>query len=258
MGSESDHLLATGPGGGRLERAVDLAIRIGRAWRALTRERRYAAGAAVALFLTLFLPWYQDTLASSHQGQHRVSAVSQTVSVSGWGAFSFVEAAVLIIAVAILALLFQRAEGRAFHLPGGDGSVIAAAGGWACFLIIWRIFDHSGSSTQGLYVLSTGVDWGIFLALFVAAGLSYAGVRIRSARQPEPPLPTEGYAVFDGNWREPTKAERAATPRAPAPSPGPDPRRRSSWRPSEPPEWRDTERPTGWLTAPPKWSQHEE
>ena len=46
---------------------------------------------------------------------------------------------VLALAAGVLVLLFRRAEGRAFHLPGGDGAVITAAGLWACVLVIWRM-----------------------------------------------------------------------------------------------------------------------
>src|SRR5262249_58447754 len=84
-------------------------------------------------------------------------------------------------------LLFQRAEGRAFHLPGGDGGVITAAGGWACLLIVWRIFDKPSVSVQGVGTQVSGIEWGIFVALAVAGVLTYAGVRIRRAHQPEPP-----------------------------------------------------------------------
>ena len=44
------------------------------------------------------------------------------------GDFSFVEAGVLLLAGGVLALLFARAEGMRFHLPFGDGTVIAGAG----------------------------------------------------------------------------------------------------------------------------------
>ena len=36
--------------------------RVARAWRGLPPERRLAAGAALGLFVTLFLPWYQETV----------------------------------------------------------------------------------------------------------------------------------------------------------------------------------------------------
>ncbi|MGO9754519.1 MAG: hypothetical protein ACLP8S_16955 [Solirubrobacteraceae bacterium] len=170
-----------------------------RAWRQLGPEQRLAAVAAFGLFLTLFLPWYQETVIATTTAKAR-NLVSASESLTGWGAFSFVEAAVLLVALSVLVLLFGRAEGRAFHLPGGDGSVITAAGAWTCILVIWRIFDKQGTSTTRVYATTSGIDWGIFVALGVAGLLTYAGTRIRASHRPEPPLPGEDGAVFDGQW----------------------------------------------------------
>jgi hypothetical protein len=189
-----------------------------RAWRALPHESRLAAFASVALFVTLFLPWYQVTLIAS--GKTKLESASATIT--GWGAFSFVEAAVLLVAAGVLILLFQRADGRAFHLPGGDGGVIAAAGVWTCVLIVWRIFDKQGATTNGPSATTSGVEWGIFIALAAAAFLAYSGSRIRAAHRPEPPLP--------GEDRAPAGSSAAATVARP-PRRGPDapepPRRRA-------------------------------
>jgi hypothetical protein len=94
--------------------------------------------------------------------------------VSTFGPFSFVEAALLLVAGGVLLLLRQRAEGREFHLPFGDGTVILAAGCWAAFLIVVRLFDRPLG--QGL------------LALACAAILILAGIRER-ARRPADDLP---------------------------------------------------------------------
>jgi hypothetical protein len=161
--------------------------RVVRAWRRLSAERRLAALAATCLFLTLFLPWYQETVI---EGCRR-SLCSTGASLTGWAAFSFVEAAVLLVAAGVLVLLFTRAEGRAFHLPGGDGGVITVAGIWTCVLIVWRVFDKEGTSPRGQLATTAGIEWGIFVALGVAALLAYSGSRIRRARDPEPPLPGE-------------------------------------------------------------------
>ena len=155
------------------------------AWRGLPPERRLAAGAALALFVTLFLPWYQETVIASGL----IKLQSSSASLTGWGAFSFVEAAVLLVAAGVLFLLFMRAEGNAFHVPGGDGGVITAAGIWTCLLIVWRMFDKEGTTGHGQYATTWGIEWGIFVALAVAAVLTYAGTRIRHAHEPEPPLP---------------------------------------------------------------------
>jgi len=188
-----------------------LARRVARAWRVLTPERRLAAVAAGGLFISLFLNWYQETVIAGARGSAALRSAS--VSLTGWQAFSFVEAAVLLVAVGVLALLFLRAEGRAFHVPGGDGGVITAAGLWTCLLIVWRIFDKEGTTGHVQYATASGVDWGIFVALGLAGLLTYAGSRVRRAADPEPPLPGD-----DGAWAQPRPRAR---PRA---RPRPDPR----------------------------------
>jgi hypothetical protein len=250
--------------------------RVLRVWRVLPHERRLAAFASLGLFVTLFLPWYQETvIVPGSKG-----AASANTSVTGWAAFSFVEAAVLLVAAAVLTLLFQRAEGRAFHLPGGDGWVITAAGGWACVLVIWRIFDKQTASVHGPGVSISGIEWGIFVALAGAAFLTYAGSRIRAAHQPEPPLPGDELAGVPGADRDvavsrPRSARRPAPVRAPMPVPEDgDPVRRAApdWGPTASDELAGPaassraaggregpsaarpffERPPGWLTARPE------
>jgi uncharacterized membrane protein len=161
--------------------------RVHRAWNRLTPERRLAAIAAIGLFVSLFLPWYQETLLDTTSKK----PIDISTSVTGWGAFSPVEAAVLLVAAGVLVLLFKRAEGNAFHVPGGDGFVVMAAGVWTCLLVTWRIFDKQSTDLHGQGATISGIEWGIFVALAVAALLAYAGNRIRAAHQPEPPLPGE-------------------------------------------------------------------
>ena len=202
-----------------------------RAWRELPQERRLAAMASTGLFLTLFLPWYQETVFANGVTSLR----SASSSLTGWGAFSFVEAAVLLVAAAVLILLFVRSEGQAFHVPGGDGAVITAAGLWTCLLIVWRIFDKEGTSRHDQIAYTSGIEWGIFVALGVAAVLTYAGSQIRLAHEPEPPLPGEPAAARTGGrtrrrgWLR--KGSDEARRRAPARRafPGPDMGAEDEW-----------------------------
>src|SRR5688500_9397357 len=72
----------------------------------------------------------------------RAGVAALLLIVSTFGPFSFVEVAEILVALGVLVLLFARAEGRRFHLPFGDGTVIAAAGIWAGVLIVIRLFDR--------------------------------------------------------------------------------------------------------------------
>jgi hypothetical protein len=120
---------------------ADLSQRALRALRALNFEQRVAAAAALLLVISTF------------------------------GPFSFVEGAEVLLAFGVLALLFARGEGNRFHLPFGDGTIIAAAGIWAAALIVVRLFDRSLGQN--------------LLALACAALLFLAGARERAKRPPD-------------------------------------------------------------------------
>ena len=155
------------------------------AWQQLEREQRLAALAALGLFVSMLLPWYSQT---STFGEHNSAKASQT-SLSAFQAFSFVEAAVLLVSAGVLGLLFARGERRAFNLPGGDGTIIMIAGGWAAFLIFYRLLDKPGLQGNQRYISTVGVKWGIFIALLIALGLTYVGRLIRTSERSHPPMP---------------------------------------------------------------------
>lgn len=113
--------------------------------------------------------------------EQRLAAVgSILLIVSTFGPFSFVEGAEILTALGVLLLLKRRADGVEFHLPFGDGTVIAAAGAWCALLILVRLFDRPlGQSV---------------LALACAALVIFAGLRER-AKRPMDDLPPETVKV---------------------------------------------------------------
>jgi len=162
--------------------------------RSLPPESRVTGGAAAALVVSLLLPWYQ---VSYFRGSDAV-----TDSRSALQVFTWVEAAILLVALAVLFLVYARAQRQAFHLPGGDGVVVSAAGAWALALIVWRLFDKPDVDERAATV---GIQWGIFFALLAAAALVAAGARVRAAGRPEPPNPT---AEEEPAWEEPRRERR--------------------------------------------------
>jgi hypothetical protein len=180
--------------------------RIGRNWRALSSEQHLAAVAALALLLSMLLPWYDETVVNNGKLEH--------LNKSAFGVYSFVEAAIFVVVVGVLVLLWARAERKAFHLPGGDGTVIMGAGLWVMFLIFYRQLDKPNGPDEGLIQTSIGVQWGIFIAFLLGALLAYAGYRIRASHVPEPvvddvPSPPEDPAAPD---TEPTVVARRRRP----------------------------------------------
>jgi hypothetical protein len=156
--------------------------RVGRDWRALTSEQRLAAIAALLLLLSMLLPWYQET-GNAIVGGH-LERIDD--SKSAFGVYSFIEAAIFVVVVGVIALLWARAERKAFHLPGGDGTIIMGAGLWVMFLIFFRQLDKPNGRKEGLIQTSIGVQWGIFIAFLLGALLAYSGYRLRAAHVPEP------------------------------------------------------------------------
>jgi hypothetical protein len=163
----------------------------------LSKELQLSALAAIALALSLVLPWYQK---SFFQAGKVVQA-----NVSAFGVFTFVEAAVLLVSLAVLFLVWARSQQRAFHLPGGDGVAITLAGGWAVLLLVWRLFDKPDIQGAGA---TMGIQWGIFGALLAAGALIVAGARVRAVHAPEPPNP----AADDVGWEAAPQRERDRRP----------------------------------------------
>jgi hypothetical protein len=131
----------------------------------------------------MLLPWYSKTVIVRTRGGGTGSQ-----SLTAFQAFSFVEAAVLLVSVGVLAMLLARAEQRDFHLPGGDGMIVMLAGAWVAILIFYRLFDKPGLQEKEQIVSSVGVQWGIFVALLVALGLAYVGRLIRFGERGAPPV----------------------------------------------------------------------
>jgi hypothetical protein len=201
-----------------------------KALRDIPPELRLAAGAALGLVISMILPWYQKSVAN---GSKLVSG-----NLSAFGVFSFVEGAILLVAVGVLFLVWARSQGKAFHLPGGDGFAITLAGGWAMALLVWRLFDKPDIDGAAATV---GIQWGIFGAMIAAGALIVAGARVRAAHRPEPPNPAE-----DPGWVQPEPQARRRPDRSPA-----DPtavtealRQRPAWEGDapEPPDTRPTRR----------------
>ena len=119
---------------------------VGALWRRLGSEQRLAVGGALLL-------------------------IASTLGPFGW-----TEAAVVLVALAVLLLVERRARGRRFHLPGGDGGVIAAAGVWCAVLIALRVLERPLGQS--------------LLALACAGSLVATGLRER-ARRPADDLPED-------------------------------------------------------------------
>jgi len=137
----------------------------------LTAAQQRTAAAAVVVLVSLGTPWYSTEVVFPGAAGRAPSVSHGTMS--GIAAFSFVEAAVLLVAAAVLVLVWGRATERSFSLPATDGTVVTGAAGWLGVLIVYRLFDRPEGSTDGGAATLIGLSWGIFATL-AAVGLLLA------------------------------------------------------------------------------------
>lgn len=162
--------------------------RLRRAYAGLAPEQRRVGLAAVLVLASMFLPWYSKSInAITKSGLANQHESKMAILVP-----SFVEASIFLVAIAVLVMMFFRGEGRAFHLPFGDGIVCTAAGAWVAFLVFYRFIDQPAGGTSKNLAYTYDLSWGIFFGLLAAAFLIYSGTRLRLAHVAEPPLPGEG------------------------------------------------------------------
>jgi hypothetical protein len=216
------------------------APRLRSAWETLYSEQKLAIAAAIGLLLSMLLPWYQQSGFVTRPGQAPTELSDSFNAFQSWG---FVEASILLVALGVIALCAARADRRAFHLPGGDGIVLMAAGVWVMFLIFYRQLDRpSGNDSGVLRPIGSpswgevGVDWGIFVAFLLGAVLVYAGWQMHAHHRPEPLLDgddphspiVEGdpnsvvSAVPPGTPHEAPEPPTSPAPARPRAKPGPD------------------------------------
>ena len=171
--------------------------------RELPPESRLTGGAAAALIFSMVLPWYQ------------VSSIGKADSRSAFQVFTWVEASILLVAAAVLYLVWARAQRMRFHLPGGDGFIVSLAGGWVMVLLIWRLFDKpsiSGPDDDRRHRLG-------HLRRAAGGGCAGGGGRAGARRRAAPSRPTRSPRSPSGRSRSAARASaptaaRASTPRS--------------------------------------------
>ncbi len=159
-----------------------------RSARLLEDGRRLAAVACVVLLVSLFLPWYQKSVLAPG-GKTFV-----TTNLSAFGSFTWIEAAIILVDLAVLALLWFRRTERPVALPADDGTMIAIAGGWVVLLVIVRVFDKPQVAGTGA---SVGLQWGLLVAMAAAGALLAAGLAMRAVEHSARAVPDEDVAEPD-------------------------------------------------------------
>ena len=135
------------------------------AYRRLRAPEQVAALGALACLFSLFLPWYKVPFS-----EHLVT--------TGWGAFGWATAALLLTLVAALALLLRVGSGRPPPLAFREGTLLAVAGIWSALIVGYLMLDRPNFRLSG-FDRDYSLAYGSFVALGSAGVLALAGLRVR-------------------------------------------------------------------------------
>jgi MFS family permease len=188
-------------------------------------RRALAAAAAAGLLVSLFAPWYRETVVASGVNGLR----TLTLTRSGWQAFSATELLILVVAVlTLLVLIVMPSEVQQSGTPDRprrSGAIVAALGAIAFVVVLARLTMAPGTTKHALDETMVAIRWGIFLALACSAALTAAGLRLirapqHAARAPRPER-TPRAARLPRAERPPRAERTSRQERVPRPKRGP-------------------------------------
>jgi hypothetical protein len=133
-----------------------------------------AGVSAVALFIFMFLPWYGGKATGSVPGAGSFSVSGGNVS--GWEALSFIDILLFLVVLVVVGIAVAKAMGSLPDLPQPPDLIIAAAGGIALVLVLFRLISTPDSDVEAIGVdIDVTRKIGIFLALIAAGGITFGG-----------------------------------------------------------------------------------
>jgi len=137
----------------------------------LSTGEKIAAVSAILLFVFMFFDWFGVEVSG-------VPGFSGDISGSGgsaWDALDVIPLFLMLAIVAAIGVAVIRLTDADIELPVSLNAIVAALGGFAVLLILFRIlFPPDFGSFGGVEVDAT-LKLGIFLGLLASAGIAYGG-----------------------------------------------------------------------------------
>jgi hypothetical protein len=181
----------------------------------LRTGERIAAGAALLLFIDLFLKWYGVDIGQAFGAF--ANSVEVDTSVSAWKAFDFTDILLFLVVLVTVALVALQASGSSLRVPVSKSAIIAALGAIATVWVLWRLINEPGPNK--LVDLKIGAYLGLLFAAGIALGgwraMQDEGVSIQDAK-------AQAQAAVSGRPAATTAPAQGEPVPAPTPSTPPD------------------------------------
>lgn len=183
----------------------------------LSRGEKVSAVSAILLFIFMFFDWFGAKVS----GVPGFSGTVEGAGGSAWDALDVIPIFLMLAIVVAIGVAIVRLTDADLEPPFSLNAIVAALGGLAVLLILYRIIDPPGGGSFGGVSVDITLKFGIFLGLIAAAGIAYGGYSA---------MREEGLTFSDAADR--LSGGGGDQPRAGGPPPPPPP---SSQEPPPPP-----------------------
>lgn len=138
----------------------------------LSTGEKVSAVSAVLLFVFMFFDWFGVKVSG-------VPGFSGDVTSSGggsaWDALDMIPIVLMLAIVVALGVAVVRLTDADLEPPVSINAIVAALGGLAVLLILYRIVSPPDFGSFGGVTVDATLKFGIFLGLIAAAGIAYGG-----------------------------------------------------------------------------------
>jgi uncharacterized membrane protein YhaH (DUF805 family) len=138
----------------------------------LNTGEKVSAASAILLFVFMFFEWFGVKVSG-------VSGFSGTVATgeggSAWDALDLIPIFLMLAIVVAIGVAVIRLTDADLEPPVSLNAVVAALGGLAVLLILYRIVSPPNFGSFGGVSVDATLKFGIFLGLIAAAGIAYGG-----------------------------------------------------------------------------------
>jgi|SRR6476659_2951241 len=137
----------------------------------LNTGEKISAGSAILLFIFMFFDWFGVKISG-------VPGFSGSVSSGGgnaWDALDVIPIFLMLAIVVAIGVAIVRLTDADLEPPISLNAIVAALGGFAVLLILYRIISPPDFGSFGGVSVDATLKFGIFLGLIAAAGIAYGG-----------------------------------------------------------------------------------